>query len=135
MEEYDVDYPGEFGRDDKNDEIFEIQPDAQAIIVEEKPAVCNALRKLQTFYNDAPAATTTPQSLRSGRELPQADSVREEEEAISMSNILSDNVPLLSGSDMSLTWWNLRRSKNHGIIQTLFNVKNGGLLLGKNSMI
>ena len=74
MEEYDVYDPGEFRRDDKNDEIFEIQPDVQPIIVEEKPAVCAALRKLQTFQNDSPSDTTTTRRLRSGRELPQADS-------------------------------------------------------------
>ena len=34
LEEDDVDDPGEFGRDDKNDAIFEIQPDVQPIIVE-----------------------------------------------------------------------------------------------------
>ena len=54
MEEDDVDDPGEFGRDDKNDETFEIQPDIQPIIVEEKPDVCAELRKLQTLYNDTP---------------------------------------------------------------------------------
>ena len=45
-EEDDVDDPGEFGRDDKNDENFEIQPDVQPIIVEENPAVRAALRKI-----------------------------------------------------------------------------------------
>ena len=99
LEEDDVDDPGEFGRDDKNDEIFEIQPDVQPIIVEEKPAVRTALHQLQTFYNDTPAANTKPQSLRSGRKLPQADSGREEEAAIAMSNFLFDNVALLAGSD------------------------------------
>ena len=49
LEEDGVDDPGEFGRDDKNDEHFEIQPDVQPIIVEENPAVRAALRKLQTF--------------------------------------------------------------------------------------
>ena len=44
LEEDDIDDPGEFGRDDKNDEIFEIQTDVQPIIVEEKPTVCAALR-------------------------------------------------------------------------------------------
>ena len=73
MEEDDVDDPGEFGRDDQNDEIFEIQPDVQPIIVEEKPDVCAELRKLQTVNNDAPSATTTPRSLQYGRELPQED--------------------------------------------------------------
>ena len=67
LEEGDVDDPSEFGRDDKNDEIFEIQPDVQPLIVEEKPAVHTALHKLQTFYNYAPEATTTPRSLRYGR--------------------------------------------------------------------
>ena len=71
LEEDDNDDPGEFGRDDKDDEIFEIRPDVQPIIVEEKPAVCAALRKIHTFCNDSPADTTTPQSLRSGREFKQ----------------------------------------------------------------
>ena len=78
FEEDDVDNPGEFGRDDKNDEIFETQPDVQPIIVEENPAVCAALRKIQKFYNTAPAATNTPRSLQYRRELYQADSGREE---------------------------------------------------------
>ena len=67
LEEDDVDEPGEFGRDDKNDEIFAIQPDVQPITVEEKPAVSAALFKLQTFYNDVPEATTKPCILKSGR--------------------------------------------------------------------
>ena len=61
---------GEFGRDDKDDKFFEIQPDVHPIIFEEKPTVCAALRKLQTFYNKAPLATTDPRRLKSGRELP-----------------------------------------------------------------
>ena len=77
LEEYDVDDPGEFGRDDKDNENFEIQPGFQPIIVEEKTSVCTALHKLQTFYNYAPEATTMPQILQSRRELPQEDSVRE----------------------------------------------------------
>ena len=76
LEEDDFDETGEFGRDDKDDENFELQPDVQSIIVEEKPAVCDALHKLQTFYNDAPAAITTPRRLQSVRELHQADSGR-----------------------------------------------------------
>ena len=99
VEEDDFDEPGEFGRNDKDDEIFEIQLDVQQIIFEENPSVHASLRKLQTLYNDAPAATTTPQSLRSGRVLPQVDSVREEEEAIAISNFLCENVELLAGSD------------------------------------
>ena len=99
MEEYDFDDPGEFGRDDKDDENFEIQPDPQPNIFEEKPAVHAALRKLQTFYNDTPEFTTTHRSLRYGRDLTQAKSGREEESAISMSNFLFDNVALLAGSD------------------------------------
>ena len=71
LEEDDIDDPGEFVRDDKDDEKFKIQPDVQPIIVEEKPAVCAALSKLQMFPNDTPAATTTPRSLRSGREFKQ----------------------------------------------------------------
>ena len=73
MEEDAVDDPGKFGRDDKNDIFLKIQPDIQPIIVEEKPDVCAALQKLQTFYYDATSATTTPRSLQSGRELTQAD--------------------------------------------------------------
>ena len=99
LDEDDVDDTGEFGRDDKDDEIFETQPDVKPIIVEEKPDVCAALRKLKTFYNDTPSATTTPRSLRSEWELPQADSGREEEAAIEMSNFLFENVALLAGSD------------------------------------
>ena len=34
LEEDYVDDPGEFGRDDKNDELFEIKPDVQPTIVE-----------------------------------------------------------------------------------------------------
>ena len=71
---YDSD---EFGRDDKDIENFVIQPDVQSIIVEEKPIICSALRKTQTFYNDAPEATTIPLSLKFGRELNLADSGRE----------------------------------------------------------
>ena len=79
--------------------IFGIQLDVQPTIFEEKPSVCAALRKLQTFLNDAPAATTTPRRLQHGRELTPADSGKEEEEAIAMSNFLFDNVAILAGSD------------------------------------
>ena len=54
LKEYEFDDPGEFGRDDKDHEFFEIQPDIQPIFFEENPDVRAALRKLQTFYNDAP---------------------------------------------------------------------------------
>ena len=77
LEKDDFDDPSEFGRDDKDNENFEIQPDSQPIIFEEKPAVCATLNKIQTFYNDAPEATTMSLRLWSGRELPQEDSVRE----------------------------------------------------------
>ena len=42
LEEYDFDDPGEFGRDDKDDENFEIQPYFHPIVVEENPSVCAA---------------------------------------------------------------------------------------------
>ena len=76
LKEDNVDDPGEFGRDDTDDDFFEIKPDLQPIIVEEKPTVHAVLRKLQFLNNDTPEATTTPQSLRFGRELPQAESGR-----------------------------------------------------------
>ena len=98
MEDDDFDDHGEFRRDDKDDEIFDIQPYVQRIIVEEKSAVHGAFCKIQTFYNDAPEDTTTPWRLIFGRDLPQLDSGSEEEAAITMSNFLFENVVLLDGS-------------------------------------
>ena len=46
LEDDGVDDTCEFGRDDKDDENFEIQPDPQPIIFEENPAVHAALRTL-----------------------------------------------------------------------------------------
>ena len=46
LEEDDFDDPGEFGRDDKNGEIFVIQIDVQAIIVEQNLDVRASLHKL-----------------------------------------------------------------------------------------
>ena len=60
LKEDDVDEPGVFVRDNKNNENLEIQPDVQPITVEEKPAVCAAFCKLQTFFNDTKSSTTTP---------------------------------------------------------------------------
>ena len=99
MEEDEFDDPSKFGKDDKDDEIFEIQPYVQQIIVEERPAVHAALLKPQTFYNDTTEHTTTPRSLQSRRESLQVYSGRGEKSAIAMSNFFFDIVALLAGSD------------------------------------
>ena len=79
MWEDNFDEPDEFGSYDKDNENFVNQQDVQPNIFEEKRAVCSELLRIQTFYNDAPESPTTPRSLRSVRELPQSNSVIEEE--------------------------------------------------------